>query len=46
VYAIKKIQVNQEKLKLNGTHHFLIYTDNVNSLGRNINSTNGNTEAA
>ena len=32
-YAIKKIQVNQEGLKLNGTHQLLAYADDVNILG-------------
>jgi hypothetical protein len=30
VYAFRRVQVNQEGLKLNGTHQFLVYTDNVN----------------
>jgi len=28
-YAIRKAQVNQNGLKLNGTHQFLVYADNV-----------------
>ena len=28
-YAIKKVQVNQDGLKLNGTHQFLAYADDV-----------------
>jgi hypothetical protein len=35
-YAIRKIQENQEELKLNGTHQLLAYTDDVNLLGDNI----------
>jgi hypothetical protein len=34
--AIRKVQENQFGLKLNGTHHLLVYADNVNLLGDNI----------
>ena len=30
-YAIRRVQVNQDALKLNGTHQFLFYVDNVNT---------------
>ena len=29
-YAIRMVQVNQDGLKLNGTHQHLVYADNVN----------------
>jgi len=32
-YAIKRVQVNQDGLKLNGTHQILAYADDVNILG-------------
>jgi hypothetical protein len=32
-YAIRKVQENQVGLKLNGTHHLLVSTDDVNLLG-------------
>jgi hypothetical protein len=32
-YAIKSVQVNQDGLKLNGTHQLLAYADDVNILG-------------
>ena len=35
-YAIKRVQVNQDGLKLNGTCHLLVYADDVNILGRNM----------
>jgi hypothetical protein len=35
-YAIRKAQENQMGLKLNGTHHLLAYSDDVNLLGDNI----------
>jgi len=35
-YAIKKVQVNQNSLKLNGTHQLLAYADDVNTLGGSI----------
>jgi hypothetical protein len=31
-YSIRRIQVNQDGLKLNGTHQLLAYADNVNIL--------------
>jgi sorting nexin-29 len=35
-YAIRKVQENQVGLKLNWTHQLLIYVDDVNLLGDNI----------
>jgi hypothetical protein len=32
-HAIKRVQVNQDGLKLNGTHQLLAYADDVNILG-------------
>jgi hypothetical protein len=31
-YAIRRVQADKEDLKLNGTHHFLVYTDDANIL--------------
>jgi hypothetical protein len=42
-YTIKKVQENQVELKLNGTHQLLVYTDDVNLLGDNIDTTKKNT---
>jgi len=32
-YAIRRVQVNQDGLKLNGTHQILAYANDVNILG-------------
>jgi hypothetical protein len=37
-YAIKKVQVNQVGLKLNGTYQLLAYADEVNLLADNVNT--------
>jgi len=36
VYAIRKVQVNQDGLKLNGKRQFLVYADDVNILSGNL----------
>jgi len=43
-YAIKSIQVNQDGLKLNGTHHLLAYADAVNILGGSVHTVKDNAE--
>ena len=35
-YAIRGVQVNQDGLKLNGTHQLLVYTDGVNIMEGSI----------
>ena len=44
-YAIKRVQVNQDGLKLNGTHQLLAYADYVNILGGNVHTVKENEEA-
>jgi sorting nexin-29 len=43
-YAIKRVQVNQDGLKLNGTHQLLAYADNVNILGGSVHTVKENAE--
>ena len=44
-HAIKRAQVNQDGLKLYGTHQLLVYTDDVNILGGNVHTIKENTKA-
>ena len=43
--TIRRVQVNQDGLKLNGTHQLLVYADNINILGGSIHTVKENAEA-
>jgi len=44
-YAIRRVQVKQDDLKLNGTHQLLVYADDVNILGGSVHTVKKNTDA-
>jgi len=44
-YVIRKVQVNEDGLKLNGTHHLLVYVDSGNILGGSVHTVKENAEA-
>jgi len=44
-YTIRRVQVNQDGLKLNGTHQLLAYADDVNILKGSIHTLTENAEA-
>jgi hypothetical protein len=44
-YAIKRVQVNQDGLKLNGRHQLLAYVDDVNILGGSVHTVRENSVA-
>jgi len=44
-YTIRRVQVNQDGLKLNGAHQLLAYADDLNILEGNIHTLKKNAEA-
>ena len=44
-YAIRRVQITQDGLKLNGTHQLLAYADDVNILGGSVHTVKENAEA-
>ena len=45
VYALRRVQVIQESLKLNGTYQLLVYADGVNIMGQGVHTIKKNREA-
>jgi hypothetical protein len=45
MYASRRVLVNQDSLKLNGTHHLLFYVVDVNISSGSIHTVKKNTEA-
>jgi len=45
-FAIRRVQVNQDGFKLNGTHQLLVYADDVNILGGSIHTLKKNIGAS
>jgi len=43
-YAIRRVQVNQDCLKLNDTHQLLAYADDVNIFGGSVDTVKKNAE--
>ena len=44
-YAIRRVQVNQDGLKLNGTHQLLVYADDISILGGSVHTVKENAGA-
>jgi hypothetical protein len=44
-YAIRKVQVIQDGLKLSGIHQLLAYTDDINIWGKSVHTIKKNKEA-
>ena len=44
-YAIRRVQVNEDGLKLNGTHQLVGYADDVNILGGSVHTLKENLAA-
>jgi hypothetical protein len=45
-YTIRRVQIIQDGLKLNGTHQILVYADDINILGESVNTVKENAEAS
>ena len=45
MYTIRRVQVNLDGLKLNGTHQLMVYADDVSILGGSIHTIKENAES-
>ena len=45
-YVIRRVQVNQDGLRLNGTHQLLAYADDVNIFGGSVHTVKKNAETS
>jgi len=45
VYAIRRVKVDQDDWKLNGTRQLLVYADDVNILGVSVHTVKRNTKS-
>jgi hypothetical protein len=45
-YVIRRVQVKQDGLKLNGTHQHVAYAGDVNILGESVHTVKRNAEAS
>ena len=45
MYAIRRVKVDQDDWKLNGTRQLLVYADDVNILGVSVHTIKRNTES-
>ena len=43
-YAIRRVQVNQDGLKLHGTHQLFVYANDINILGGSVHTINKNSD--
>ena len=44
-YTVRRVQVNQDDLRLNGAHQLPVYADNVNMVGGSVHTIKENVEA-
>jgi hypothetical protein len=43
-FAIRRVPVNQDGLKLKGTHQLVVYADDVNMMGGSVHTVKNNIE--
>jgi len=45
-YVIRRVQINHDRLKLNGTHHPLVYAVDVNTMDASVHTVKKDTGAS